>query len=68
MGRETEGEGRGRERELYSLTDSARPQKEFDNILAARHVVPRLNELESLIADASSRRASSSRNDPQPTP
>ena len=53
---------------MYSLTDSARPQKEFDNILAARHVVPRLNELESLIADASSRRASSSRNDPQPTP
>ncbi|OAQ84792.1 Kinetochore-associated protein NNF1 [Purpureocillium lilacinum] len=43
-------------------------EKEFDNILAARHVVPRLNELESLIADASSRRASSSRNDPQPTP
>ncbi|KAJ6446612.1 mind kinetochore complex component protein [Purpureocillium lavendulum] len=43
-------------------------EKEFDNILAARQVVPRLNELEDLIADASSRRASSSAEDPQPTP
>ncbi|UNI14071.1 Tyrosinase [Purpureocillium takamizusanense] len=47
-------------------------EKEFENILAARHVVPSLNELESLIADASSRRAdaaSTSGDDtPKPTP
>lgn len=40
-------------------------EKEFDNIMAARSVVPKLNELEGLIADASQRRSASTT---EPTP
>ncbi|CAG9972264.1 unnamed protein product [Clonostachys byssicola] len=43
-------------------------QKEFDNIIVSRQVVPKLNELESLIADASKRRAESDDSVPDPTP
>ncbi|KAH6897241.1 Nnf1-domain-containing protein [Thelonectria olida] len=45
-------------------------EKEFENILVARQVVPKLNDLESLIADAASRRAELSQSDEstQPTP
>ncbi|PNY23638.1 Kinetochore-associated protein NNF1, partial [Tolypocladium capitatum] len=42
--------------------------KEFENILVARQVVPKLNELEGLIADAADRRASSADAAPDPTP
>ncbi|KAF4511384.1 hypothetical protein G6O67_003188 [Ophiocordyceps sinensis] len=41
-------------------------EKEFDNILAARAVVPRLNELEALVADAAERRDSSHGAEPTP--
>lgn len=44
--------GKERERQLANL----RSQKEFENILVARHVVPKLNDLESLISDATRRR------------
>ncbi|KAM4057063.1 nnf1 domain-containing protein [Hirsutella rhossiliensis] len=46
-------------------------EKEFDNILDARGVVPKLNELEALIADAAERRdatSSSSTDAAEPTP
>lgn len=42
-------------------------QKEFDSILDSRQVVPKLNELETLIADASQRRATAT-DGPDPTP
>ncbi|KJZ72893.1 hypothetical protein HIM_07656 [Hirsutella minnesotensis 3608] len=43
-------------------------EKEFDNILAARGVVPKLNELEALMADAAERHAEASPDDPEPIP
>ncbi|KND95062.1 Kinetochore-associated protein NNF1 [Tolypocladium ophioglossoides CBS 100239] len=43
-------------------------EKEFENILVARQVVPKLNELEGLIADAADRRAASADDAPEPTP
>ncbi|KAM0562124.1 hypothetical protein ACHAPJ_002568 [Fusarium lateritium] len=42
-------------------------EKEFENIMVSRQVVPKLNDLESLISDASRRRAESSTAE-QPTP
>ncbi|KFA55848.1 hypothetical protein S40293_01950 [Stachybotrys chartarum IBT 40293] len=42
-------------------------EKEFDNIMAARQVVPKLNDLESLVSEAAQRRAESSPSSP-PTP
>ncbi|KOS18714.1 hypothetical protein ESCO_000197 [Escovopsis weberi] len=42
-----------------SLGRADAAQKEFEHIMAARQVVPRLNELEALVADAARRRASS---------
>ncbi|CAI6092092.1 unnamed protein product [Clonostachys chloroleuca] len=50
-----------------NLTHLLHP-KEFDNIIVSRQVVPKLNELESLIADASKRRAESDDSVPDPTP
>ncbi|EGU85862.1 hypothetical protein FOXB_03710 [Fusarium oxysporum f. sp. conglutinans Fo5176] len=41
-------------------------QKEFDNIMVSRQVVPKLNDLESLISDASRRRAESTTEEPTP--
>jgi kinetochore protein NNF1 len=41
-------------------------QREFESIMVNRQVVPKLNELESLIAEAATRRTSSS--GPEPTP
>lgn len=41
-------------------------EKEFDNIMASRQVVPKLNELEGLIADASQRRKAAGGVDPEP--
>lgn len=41
-------------------------QKEFDNIMVSRQVVPKLNDLESLISDASRRRAESTTEEPIP--
>lgn len=41
-------------------------QREFESIMVNRQVVPKLNELESLIAEAATRRTSS--NGPEPTP
>ncbi|KAL6908974.1 Nnf1 domain-containing protein [Trichoderma evansii] len=43
-------------------------EKEFESILAARQVVPKLNDLESLVADATHRRISSAPDAPKPTP
>ncbi|KAH7170277.1 Nnf1-domain-containing protein [Dactylonectria macrodidyma] len=45
-------------------------EKEFENIMVARQVIPKLNDLESLISDASHRRAelSSIANTTPPTP
>lgn len=42
-------------------------EKEFESILVTRQVVPKLNDLESLISDASRRRAEST-TETQPTP
>ncbi|KAI8677264.1 hypothetical protein LRP88_09702 [Fusarium phalaenopsidis] len=42
-------------------------EKEFESILVTRQVVPKLNDLESLISDASRRRAEST-SETQPTP
>ncbi|KAF4447261.1 Kinetochore-associated protein NNF1 [Fusarium austroafricanum] len=42
-------------------------EKEFENIKVSRQVVPKLNDLESLISDASHRRAASTTEE-QPTP
>lgn len=42
-------------------------EREFDNIMASRQVVPKLNELEGLIGDAS-RRRNDAADDEQPTP
>ncbi|KAK5989990.1 hypothetical protein PT974_08253 [Cladobotryum mycophilum] len=42
-------------------------EKEFENIMVTRQVVPKINELENLISDASHRRASSA-DGPEPTP
>ncbi|KAF7545336.1 hypothetical protein G7046_g9591 [Stylonectria norvegica] len=62
---EREREGRRR----FANHPSPRVQKEFDNILAARQVIPKLNDLESLISAASTRRAASSPNSSTlPTP
>ncbi|KAL2213193.1 Nnf1-domain-containing protein [Sarocladium strictum] len=41
-------------------------EREFESIMVNRQVVPKLNELESLIAEAATRRTSSS--GPEPTP
>ncbi|RFN45375.1 kinetochore-associated protein nnf1 [Fusarium flagelliforme] len=41
-------------------------QKEFENIMVSRQVVPKLNDLESLISDASHRRAESTTEPPTP--
>ncbi|RKK77619.1 hypothetical protein BFJ69_g6167 [Fusarium oxysporum] len=41
-------------------------EKEFDNIMVSRQVVPKLNDLESLISDASRRRAESTTEEPAP--
>lgn len=43
-------------------------QREFESILVARQVVPKLNDLESLVADATHRRLSSAPDAPKPTP
>ncbi|KAH6606768.1 hypothetical protein Trco_005921, partial [Trichoderma cornu-damae] len=43
-------------------------EREFESILIARQVVPKLNELEGLIADATHRRISSPPDAPKPTP
>ncbi|KAL7921990.1 Nnf1 domain-containing protein [Trichoderma austrokoningii] len=43
-------------------------EREFESILAARQVVPKLNDLESLVADATHRRISSAPDAPKPTP
>lgn len=43
-------------------------QKEFENIMVARQVIPKLNDLESLISDASHRRAESSSSATETTP
>ncbi|KAJ4325335.1 hypothetical protein N0V84_003556 [Fusarium piperis] len=42
-------------------------EKEFESILVTRQVVPKLNDLESLVSDASRRRGES-RSETQPTP
>ncbi|KAI1052488.1 hypothetical protein LB507_007804 [Fusarium sp. FIESC RH6] len=41
-------------------------EKEFENIMVSRQVVPKLNDLESLISDASHRRAESTTEPPTP--
>ncbi|KAF4999462.1 hypothetical protein FGRMN_2484 [Fusarium graminum] len=41
-------------------------EKEFENIMVSRQVVPKLNDLESLISDASRRRAESTTEPPTP--
>ncbi|KAM0249427.1 hypothetical protein ACHAP5_002816 [Fusarium lateritium] len=41
-------------------------EKEFENIMVSRQVVPKLNDLESLISDASRRRAGSKAEPPTP--
>lgn len=41
-------------------------QKEFENIMVSRQVVPKLNDLEGLISDASRRRAESTTAEPTP--
>jgi hypothetical protein len=41
-------------------------KREFESIMVARQVVPKLNELESLIAEASNRRATATGPDPTP--
>ncbi|RFU75183.1 hypothetical protein TARUN_7083 [Trichoderma arundinaceum] len=43
-------------------------EKEFESILITRQVVPKLNDLEALIADATHRRISSQPDAPKPTP
>ncbi|KAL6404012.1 Kinetochore-associated protein NNF1 [Ilyonectria robusta] len=43
-------------------------EKEFENIMVARQVIPKLNDLESLISDASHRRAESSSSTTETTP
>lgn len=45
-------------------------QKEFENIMVARQVVPKLNDLEHLISDAAARRAEAESTSPAslPTP
>ncbi|PTB46290.1 hypothetical protein M441DRAFT_127983 [Trichoderma asperellum CBS 433.97] len=43
-------------------------EREFESILIARQVVPKLNDLESLVADATHRRLSSAPDAPKPTP
>ncbi|KAL7798252.1 Nnf1 domain-containing protein [Trichoderma ceciliae] len=43
-------------------------EKEFESILITRQVVPKLNELEGLIGDATHRRISSPPDAPKPTP
>ncbi|KAH8127911.1 hypothetical protein ACSS6W_003900 [Trichoderma asperelloides] len=43
-------------------------EREFESILVARQVVPKLNDLESLVADATHRRLSSAPDAPKPTP
>lgn len=43
-------------------------EREFESILIARQVVPKLNDLESLVADATHRRISSAPDAPKPTP
>ncbi|KAF4465995.1 Kinetochore-associated NNF1 [Fusarium albosuccineum] len=43
-------------------------EKEFENLMVSRQVVPKLNDLESLISDASRRRAEAPASSTQPTP
>ncbi|KAM0482254.1 hypothetical protein ACHAPX_002770 [Trichoderma viride] len=43
-------------------------EREFESILIARQVVPKLNDLEGLVADATHRRISSAPDAPPPTP
>ncbi|KAI9166668.1 Kinetochore-associated protein NNF1 [Paramyrothecium foliicola] len=43
-------------------------EKEFENIMAVRQVVPKLNQLEELLGDAARRRAAADPSDPEPTP
>ncbi|KAM0514028.1 hypothetical protein ACHAPE_007118 [Trichoderma viride] len=43
-------------------------EREFESILIARQVVPKLNDLEGLVADATHRRISSVPDAPKPTP
>ncbi|KAM0299564.1 hypothetical protein ACHAPM_007608 [Fusarium culmorum] len=45
---------------------SEKCEKEFENIMVSRQVVPKLNDLESLISDASRRRAESTTETPTP--
>ncbi|KAH7328602.1 Nnf1-domain-containing protein [Stachybotrys elegans] len=43
-------------------------EKEFENIMAARQVIPKLNNLETLVADAAQRRAADPSATPSPPP
>ncbi|KAL7934819.1 Nnf1 domain-containing protein [Trichoderma chlorosporum] len=43
-------------------------EKEFESIMAARQVVPKLNDLETLISEATHRRISAPPDAPKPTP
>ncbi|TFA99481.1 hypothetical protein CCMA1212_008834 [Trichoderma ghanense] len=43
-------------------------KKEFESVLAARQVVPKLNELEALISEATHRRITAPPDAPKPTP
>ncbi|PTB66377.1 Nnf1-domain-containing protein, partial [Trichoderma citrinoviride] len=43
-------------------------EKEFESILAARQVVPKLNDLEALISEATHRRITAPPDAPKPTP
>ena len=59
-------EVRAKDRRGRGHADMMMVQKEFENIMVSRQVVPKLNDLESLISDASHRRAESTTEPPTP--